>query len=171
MSKLVISLLLVTLCATITLQQNTDTDGLPGTVGLFPWFVYIQQRNWFAESCGGTIIAPTWVVSSADCRNDWDLTVYRVFIGAVNWQFDSASSQIIETNQFYNHPLYVDSEGNRTNNIALLELPTEIQFSLNVQPISLPWEYTSDSFEGLGLWIVAAIEHFNDDGMSLLIIL
>lgn len=171
MAKLIISLLLVTLCATITLQQNTDTDGLPGTVGLFPWYVYIQQRNWFAESCGGTIIAPTWIVSSADCRNDWNLTVYLVHIGEANWQWTSAPSQIIETTQFYNHPLYVNSEGNRTNNIALLELPTEILYSVNVQPIALPWEYSSDSFEGLGLWIVTVIEHFNDNGMSLSIIL
>lgn len=168
MTKLVISLLLVTLCATITLQQDPDLDGIPGTVGLHPWFVFIRQRNWFAESCGGTIIAPTWIITSANCRNSWNLTVYEVYLGAVNWRLSSTPEQIIQTTLFHSHPEFNDSPGNRSNSIGLLELPTEIQYSERVQPINLPWAYTDNTFAGQDLYIVTVLfQYIGLNGMSL----
>lgn len=162
--KLVITLLIVTLCASNTLQQNTDTDGFQAPVGSFPWSAFIQQRNWFQESCGGSVIAPNWVLTAASCKNANNNTVYRVFLGAVSWQYESLSEQILESNLFHLHPQFDGNSENRTNDIGLVELSTEIQFSPRVHAINLPWEYTDNSFAGQVLYIVAAVNLISGTG-------
>lgn len=167
MSKLVISLVLVSLCATATLQQ--DVDAYPGAVGLFPWYAFFQRDHgtWRSDACGGTIIAPNWIVTTSSCGSPDNVTTYRVLLGAVQWQDEENAEQIIETTLFYRHPLFHDQSGNRTNNIGLMELPTEIQFSPRVQAINLPWSYTDDSdfFAGQDLCIVAVLNQINANGM------
>lgn len=170
MSKLVvISLLLVSLC-NLTLQQGEIA--YPGALEQFPWFVLfhrvslpqLPQLALFLDACGGTIIAPTWIISTANCGSPSppNTTNYRILIGAVEWEDEVNAEQIIETTLFYRHPLFHDHSGNRTNNLGLMQLGTEIQFSARVQAINLPWNLIGDTFAGQELFIVTVL---NQNGM------
>lgn len=166
MTKLLISLLLITLCVSVTLQQ--DVDAYPGAVGLFPWFAFYQREHgtWRSDACGGTIIAKNWIITTANCGSPANNTIYRILLGAVEWEDEENAEQIIETTLFYRHPLFHDHAGNRTNNVGLMELPTDIQFSPRIQAINLPWDYRDISFAGQDLFIVAALNQINENGFN-----
>lgn len=166
MTKLVISLLLVALCATSTLQQNPDIDGHPGAAGVFPWFVFYQRVHgtWFSDACGGTILSSTWIITTANCGSPANNTIYRILFGAAQWEDESNAAQIIETTLFHRHPQFNDHAGNRTFNVGLMELPIEIEFSPIVRAINLPWDYTDLSFAGETFFIVTAKNQVDENG-------
>ncbi|XP_064424827.1 transmembrane protease serine 13 isoform X2 [Latimeria chalumnae] len=102
--------------------------------GKWPWQTSLQYRG--SHVCGGTIIAPQWVVTASHCFPK-DYAAYpskwRVYAGLIDLQLASNPGSV---SKIILHEKYES----RTNDydIALIKLSSPLSFSSKVQPACLP---------------------------------
>ncbi|PNI29821.1 CELA3A isoform 3 [Pan troglodytes] len=74
----------------------------------WPWQVSLQYENSgsFYHTCGGSLIAPDWVVTAGHCISR-DLT-YQVVLGEYNLDVKEGPEQVIPINseELFVHPLW-----------------------------------------------------------------
>lgn len=164
----IITLLLAVFCATLTNQQGVDITGYPANIGLFPWYVFYQRvhSTGFSDACGGTLISSTWVMTAANCGSPDNTTIYRVLLGAVNWQIEENVELVIDTTVFIQHPRFDDFPGFRTANLGLMQLPTPVTFNPRINAINLPWEFIGTTFTGQELFYTAVLNQVTEDGIE-----
>lgn len=99
-----------------------------------PWQVALlssdESSPYLAQFCGGTLIAPTWVVTAAHCvdgRAPWSI---EVVAGSDQLTYAQATPRIPAT-AVYQHPAY-ESSGHR-NDIALLQLSQAVTQGVRAQ--------------------------------------
>ncbi|KAJ8918092.1 hypothetical protein NQ315_011549 [Exocentrus adspersus] len=106
----------------------------------YPYQVAVEMNKRFR--CGGSIIARTWVLTSAECLTPGFVYPVKVRIGT---SFLLEGGQILDVQEFIRHPDYNPDTGN--NDIALLRMDQPIPLSEFVQIIRLP-DNGNDSLEG-----------------------
>uniref|UniRef100_H2PY97 Chymotrypsin like elastase 3A n=1 Tax=Pan troglodytes TaxID=9598 RepID=H2PY97_PANTR len=106
----------------------------------WPWQVSLQYENSgsFYHTCGGSLIAPDWVVTAGHCISR-DLT-YQVVLGEYNLDVKEGPEQVIPINseELFVHPLWNRSCVACGNDIALIKLSRSAQLGDAVQLASLP---------------------------------
>uniref|UniRef100_A0A1I8P7H0 Peptidase S1 domain-containing protein n=1 Tax=Stomoxys calcitrans TaxID=35570 RepID=A0A1I8P7H0_STOCA len=98
--------------------------------GALPYQVSIQ--NTFGEHvCGGSIIAPLWVLTAAHCL-EWPKQYLKVVTGTVNWTKPDAEYAVddLKIHCLHNKPMY-------HNDIALIRLSKPIVYNQRTQPVNL----------------------------------
>lgn len=112
--------------------DNRIINGIPAKRGQFPWQVaIISDDNYF---CGGSLISDTWVLTAAHCTDN--RTSFVVYLGTVHL-IDRDSGSVTQVTS----KSIVHSEYNNTsfsNDIALIQLPEPVDFSLYISPVRLP---------------------------------
>ncbi len=118
-----------------TVQDVTKIiGGTNADIADFPWQIFLRTGNY---QCGGTIIAPDWILTAAHCTQNPDgsaipASEMRVRAGASNPYTGAYTqylvSQVIVHENFNRQTLYSD--------IALLKLQTPIT-AINATPIRL----------------------------------
>ncbi|XP_051847345.1 chymotrypsin-like elastase family member 3B [Antechinus flavipes] len=144
MLKLLVALLLVALAAgcgkpaynPATRVVNGD-DAVPYS---WPWQISLQYESAgaFHHTCGGSLIAPDWVMTAAHCINKQ--RTYQVVLGEYDRAAEEGEEQIIPVNP---EGLFVHEKWNPTcvscgNDIALIKLSRSAQLNDKVQLGCIP---------------------------------
>ncbi|XP_062449700.1 chymotrypsin-like elastase family member 3B [Rhea pennata] len=106
----------------------------------WPWQVSLQyERNGtFRHTCGGTLVAPGWVMTAAHCISS-SLT-YEVVLGEHDLAVDEGAEQRIPVHSadIFVHPKWRSFCVACGNDIALLKLSRAAELDGSVQPGRLP---------------------------------
>ncbi|XP_036723827.1 chymotrypsin-like elastase family member 3B [Balaenoptera musculus] len=106
----------------------------------WPWQVSLQyeKKGTFYHTCGGSLIAPDWVVTAGHCISR-SLT-YQVVLGEYDRSEKEGPEQVIPVNagDLFVHPLWNSNCVSCGNDIALIKLSHRAQLGDKVQLASLP---------------------------------
>ncbi|KAM9801340.1 transmembrane protease serine 2-like [Neosynchiropus ocellatus] len=129
----------------VTLQCTDCRRGVNSTrpfreqqaaLGSWPWQVSLQVRG--HHRCGGAIVSPSWIVTSAHCMDRFsDPAQWLVYVGIVD-PLDVLFHPAHDVNLVVKHEGYVPHS--RQNDIALLRLvkPLDGEDSSDFGPVCLP---------------------------------
>jgi Trypsin len=127
-----LSMLLLAACS----QAPSPTDELEpqivgGTVasaGEYPWMAQMQYRGRF--SCGGSLVARSWVLTAAHCVNGRAASDLTIILGDHRRSVAEGTEQTIAVSSVVVHPSYNPSTFN--NDLALLQLASPATLNARV---------------------------------------
>ncbi|KAJ7393867.1 Chymotrypsin-like elastase member 3B [Desmophyllum pertusum] len=111
--------------------------GVDATPGNWPWQIALLRGSSKSFSCGGSLIAPDWIVTAAHCiARGQPGSYYTIRLGDHNRQVTEGTEQDIPGKQVIVHPDYnkipIDSD------IALIQLSRPATLNARVKTVCLP---------------------------------
>ncbi|XP_072467173.1 transmembrane protease serine 5 [Notamacropus eugenii] len=133
--------------------QHLNSRVLGGTSavpGRWPWQVSMFKGPQY--SCGGSLLAPSWVVTAAHCVYRLShMSRWRLFVGIVN-RSDIVLHMGAVVEKIVLHPSFRNHRQRHDYDIALLKLQTPLNFSNTVRAVCLP-EMQQDFPQGSKCWV------------------
>jgi len=130
-------------CGTSNLFKNSPSDRIVGgsvtEEHQYPWMVSILREcgNEFCHVCGGTIISPAWILTSAHCVSSVPIEEMGILLGDHNLYELSYEQKFVRAAEKVVHPDF--SEPTILNNdIGLVRLENEVAFTKFISPLCLP---------------------------------
>lgn len=137
---------------TVAVSDNLDKSFSPRIIGGSnasirdaPWQVALvisdASSDFDGQFCGGSILAPTWVITAAHCLDIEGLSESNLTVVAGTSSLSSESLTGIEVDEFILHPDWASDEVSHeyANDLALISLKTPISMVRNVTAaIALP---------------------------------
>uniref|UniRef100_A0A0K2TV18 Serine protease 27like [Latimeria chalumnae] n=2 Tax=Lepeophtheirus salmonis TaxID=72036 RepID=A0A0K2TV18_LEPSM len=129
-------------------RLNRITNGVAAEEGEIPWQVSIITRylgNDEENECGGSIISNNFVLTAAHCfnpiiiqsvRHEYDRERISVYAGGYK-RIRSGTEYRIKS--IIKHPDYAINKIGLINDLALLKMSKDFEFSSTIQPICLPF--------------------------------
>jgi len=93
-------------CGVTPVSQTRVVNGFNAKEGAWPWIASLQ-RGYNGHFCGGTLIAPNWVLTASHCVSSIrSVGGYRVVMGAHNRGNSESSQQARNMKRVIMHPQY-----------------------------------------------------------------
>ncbi|XP_045770710.1 transmembrane protease serine 9-like [Maniola jurtina] len=116
--------------------QGRIVSGWEARPGQHPHQVSLRMITLLGSvsSCGGSVVAREWVITSAHCTATRITIVVRAGVTSL-----TRPEFIVESTLYYNYPTYDSSRPGvvQPDDIALVKLPTKLDYSRNLQPIRI----------------------------------
>jgi hypothetical protein len=142
-------------CSDSAFNEELDTaadpivGGTQATANEFPWVADIRLNG--SHYCGGSLIAPRWVLTAAHCL-DFAIGNYSIVLGEHDDTVNSGREQTRTASRFFIHPGYGSAP--YRDDVALIQLSSDVTLNTWVQPIrfdtSSPSVGTSQTIAGWG---------------------
>uniref|UniRef100_A0A182SLD9 Peptidase S1 domain-containing protein n=1 Tax=Anopheles maculatus TaxID=74869 RepID=A0A182SLD9_9DIPT len=146
-------------------QSNRVSDDQTTRINEFPWTALLEVQTGDETNgynCGGALINNRYVLTTARCITSlppgW--RVYRVRLG--EWDQDSDIDCVdglcnkapvdVEIEKIIVHNGYSPKDTNRHNDIALIRLARQIEYSSSIRPICLPLSSSANSREDANMY-------------------
>lgn len=132
--KFILSILALGLLVTVV---NTQ---IPAEENEFPYYALFTTfyDGTPVRYCGAGILSSLWVVTEAYCGSaQYFRTSYTLTVGTSNFSSPAAITYELASQQLISHPQFT-LEALLVNNIALVRLNDELEFSSTVQPLNRP---------------------------------
>ncbi|XP_037809801.1 collagenase-like [Lucilia sericata] len=116
----------------IQMQMHSEPiiSGSVAALGQFPWHVILRRNENDALLCGGSIISNNWVLTAGHCL--YNISSVFLMFGTIDlFKYDIKMT----SSKFYTYPDF--DVKNFIHDISLIELPTPLNFTKNIQPIKL----------------------------------
>ncbi|KAJ1069332.1 hypothetical protein K5549_014282 [Capra hircus] len=105
---------------------------VPSPERKWPWQVSVQVNS--VHKCGGSLIAPRWVLTAAHCVRGY--SEYTVRLGDTLLQLNSQNAVVIPVQDIICYKYY--SYRTMRHDIALALLAFSVNYSAYIQPVCLP---------------------------------
>uniref|UniRef100_W8BCT1 Phenoloxidase-activating factor 2 n=1 Tax=Ceratitis capitata TaxID=7213 RepID=W8BCT1_CERCA len=129
----------------IGFQITGDKEG-ESEFGEFPWMVAIFREEMIGGvlmnvyECGGSVLAPNVVLTTAHCVIKAQILVYRLIARAGEWDMQSTQEVLPHQDALVKEVIIHEQYDSSVlfNDVALLILETPFKWEANVRPICLP---------------------------------
>ncbi|KAM7297106.1 serine protease 33-like [Ixodes scapularis] len=110
-------------------------NGMDAIPGAWPWQVEVRFSD--RHICGGVLIGPQYVLTSAHCLTELELSFLKIRLGSCSSSIkENASDAAIET--ICIHPAY--NKSGDEYDISIIKLKNSVNCSQNIKPVCLPDE-------------------------------
>ena len=120
------------------MSQSRVIGGKDAAKGAWPWQIAMYKYGYFA--CGGSLIAPNWVLTASHCISSRgtvdDPSNVKVVVGDLHRQLNDTTERTHDVELILAHPSY--SESTLNNDIALMKLATPAIMNDHVNTVCIP---------------------------------
>ncbi|XP_065058859.1 deleted in malignant brain tumors 1 protein-like [Rhopilema esculentum] len=125
-------------CGITKVAQTRVIGGTDAAKGAWPWQIGMYEQGYFI--CGGTLIAPNWVLTASHCVVSYgsvgSASDYEIVVGDLHRQLNDTTEQKHKVERIVPHPNY---DGRTLNNdIALMKLQTPVMMNDHVRTACIP---------------------------------
>ncbi|XP_078356744.1 trypsin-like [Oculina patagonica] len=110
--------------------------GVDAKPGNWPWQIALLRGSSKSFSCGGSLIAPDWVVTAAHCISTLTASYYTIRLGDHDRHKNEGTEQDIQAKRIIKHENYGSPVLN--NDIALIQLSKPATLNARVGTVCLP---------------------------------
>ncbi|XP_065059399.1 enteropeptidase-like isoform X4 [Rhopilema esculentum] len=121
-------------CGKSVVAQAHVIGGENASKGAWPWQIGLYRYGSFA--CGGSLIAPDWILTAAHCVKYYSAWSLTVIVGDLHRTINDTAEKRHRVSLVKIHPLYSSSTMN--NDVALLKLQTPAVLNDHVNTVCLP---------------------------------
>jgi len=131
-----------------SVRSSRIVRGNATTPGAYPWAVGIQFLD--KLYCGGSLISSHFIITAAHCVKGINPDRIRLILGDHDRRHDEAHQQLKLIEKVFIHPHFVKKTFN--NDIALIKIKGEVDFSDFIRPVCLP--HTDRSYNSQNTTVV-----------------
>ena len=127
-------------CGLSNVEGSRVIGGRDAIPGAWPWQVGLYVFGSFG--CGGSLIAPDWVVTAAHCIHTFlSPSDYTIVLGDHIRNISEGTEQRVFGRQWFIHPDWQGGRGN--SDIALIQLSRPAILNDRVRTVCLPQAYVN----------------------------